>query len=256
MSDSLRPPWTAARQAPLSVKFPRQEYWSGLPCSPPGDCSDPGMEPGSPTLKADSFRLGHQRSPAVPSPLSNAVCPLDLKLSFASSVFPFFPNGDHCSCCWQEDCPSGGFPRDRAWGMAPTPAPWLHQSSDGEGVGALAVISMPGSLTGRILASEVIGCCWGGAGADCHACLFSAEFRSRQASMGACSSSLFPPLDSSGPPAPFPGEPGPGTAPSAPLGAPQAGEAVAQRWRCWESVLVSPTEKWRHEDARRGYHGQ
>ena len=88
MSDSLRPPWTAARQAPLSVKFPRQEYWSGLPCSPPGDCSDPGMEPGSPTLKADSFRLGHQRSPAVPSPLSNAVRPLDLKLSFASSVFP------------------------------------------------------------------------------------------------------------------------------------------------------------------------
>ncbi|OWK10775.1 GREB1 [Cervus elaphus hippelaphus] len=56
-------------------------------------------------------------------------------------------------------------------------------------------------------------------------CWKGSEFRSRQVSVGACSSSLFPPLDSSGPPAPFPGEPGPGTTPSAPLGAPQAGPA-------------------------------
>ncbi|KAJ1077756.1 hypothetical protein K5549_011083 [Capra hircus] len=109
-------------------------------------------------------------------------------------------------------------------GEWPPPQPsWLHRSSDGEGVGTLAVISAPGSPAGRVLASEVIGRCWGGAGADCQVCLFPAEFRSRQASMGACSSSLFPPLDSSGPPAPFPGEPGLGTTPSAPLGAPQAG---------------------------------
>ena len=38
-------PRTAARQAPLSVGFPRQEHWSGLPCSPPGDPPDPGTEP-------------------------------------------------------------------------------------------------------------------------------------------------------------------------------------------------------------------
>ena len=37
-------PRTAARQAPLSVGFPRQEYWSGLPCPPPGDLPDPGIE--------------------------------------------------------------------------------------------------------------------------------------------------------------------------------------------------------------------
>lgn len=142
-------------------------------------------------------------------------------------------------------------------GEWPPPQPsWLHRSSDGEGVGTLAVISAPGSPAGRVLASEVIGRCWGGAGADCQVCLFPAEFRSRQASMGACSSSLFPPLDSSGPPAPFPGEPGLGTTPSAPLGAPQAGEVVVQHWRCWELVLVPPIEKWRHEDAYLGYHGQ
>ena len=41
-------PWTIARQAPLSMGFSRQEYWSGLPCPPPGDLPDPEIEPGSP----------------------------------------------------------------------------------------------------------------------------------------------------------------------------------------------------------------
>ena len=36
-------PWTIAHQAPLSMGFSRQEYYSGLPCSPPGDLSDPGI---------------------------------------------------------------------------------------------------------------------------------------------------------------------------------------------------------------------
>ena len=40
-------PWTVARQAPLSMGFSRQEYWSGLPCPPPGDLPDPGIEPAS-----------------------------------------------------------------------------------------------------------------------------------------------------------------------------------------------------------------
>ena len=40
-------PWTVARQAPLSMGFSRQEYWSGLPCLPPGDLPDPGIEPRS-----------------------------------------------------------------------------------------------------------------------------------------------------------------------------------------------------------------
>ena len=39
------PLWTAAHQAPLSVGFSRQEYWSGLLCCPPGDLPDPGIEP-------------------------------------------------------------------------------------------------------------------------------------------------------------------------------------------------------------------
>ena len=43
-------PWTVAHQAPLSMGFSRQEYWSGLPFPFPGHVPDPGIEPGSPTL--------------------------------------------------------------------------------------------------------------------------------------------------------------------------------------------------------------
>ena len=47
-------PWTVAYQAPLSMGFSRQEYWSGLPFPSPGDLPDPGIEPGSPALQADA----------------------------------------------------------------------------------------------------------------------------------------------------------------------------------------------------------
>ena len=48
-------PWTVARQVPLSMEFPRQQYWSGLPFPSPGDLPNPGIEPESPALQADSL---------------------------------------------------------------------------------------------------------------------------------------------------------------------------------------------------------
>ena len=54
MSDSATS-WTIAHQSPLSLGFPRQEYWSGLPFLSPGDVPDPGIEPTSPAWQADSF---------------------------------------------------------------------------------------------------------------------------------------------------------------------------------------------------------
>ena len=48
-------PWTVIRQAPWSMGFFRQEYWSGLPFPSPGDLPKPGTEPGFPTLQADSL---------------------------------------------------------------------------------------------------------------------------------------------------------------------------------------------------------
>ena len=48
-------PWTIAHQDPLSMGFPRQEYWSGLPFPSPGELPDPGIEPRSPALQADAL---------------------------------------------------------------------------------------------------------------------------------------------------------------------------------------------------------
>ena len=47
--------WTVAHQAPLSIEFSRQEYWSGLPLPSRGDLPDPGIEPQSSALQADSL---------------------------------------------------------------------------------------------------------------------------------------------------------------------------------------------------------
>ena len=51
-----------AHQAPLSMGFPRQEYWSGLPFPPPGDLPHPGIEPMSPALAGGFLPLNHQRN--------------------------------------------------------------------------------------------------------------------------------------------------------------------------------------------------
>ena len=58
MSNSFVTSWTVAHQAPLSMGFPRQEYWSGLSFPPPGDLPNPGtepMSPGSPVLAGRFF---------------------------------------------------------------------------------------------------------------------------------------------------------------------------------------------------------
>ena len=68
MSDSFEIPWTVAHQAPLSMEFPKQEYWSGLPFPSPGDFPDPGIEPTSPAslaLQDDSLPLSHQGRPLI-----------------------------------------------------------------------------------------------------------------------------------------------------------------------------------------------
>ena len=56
-------PWTVACQAPLSIGFPRQEYWSELPFPSPGDLPDPGVKPVSPALPVDSLLSESQGKP-------------------------------------------------------------------------------------------------------------------------------------------------------------------------------------------------
>ena len=65
---TLCDPWTVAHQAPLTMKFSRQEYWSGLPFPSPGDLPNRGTEPGCPGLQADSL---------LPEPLSCLHTPLN-----------------------------------------------------------------------------------------------------------------------------------------------------------------------------------
>ena len=52
---TLGVPWTVTCQPSLSMGFSRQDYWSGLPCPPPGDLPDPGIESTSPASQADSL---------------------------------------------------------------------------------------------------------------------------------------------------------------------------------------------------------
>ena len=65
--------WTGAHQAPLSMGISRQEYWSGLPFPSPGDLPDPRIEPGSPTLQADSLPSESPGAPKGTKAMSNLI---------------------------------------------------------------------------------------------------------------------------------------------------------------------------------------
>ena len=85
-------PWTVACQAPLSMGFSRQEYWSGLPCPPPGDLPDPGIEPVpsmSPALAGRFFTT----SATWEAPLPRASDANDLICVFTHVSVLDFPGG-------------------------------------------------------------------------------------------------------------------------------------------------------------------
>ena len=66
MSDSFGTPWTATLQVPLSMGFPRQEYWSGLPFPSPGDLPGLGIKPTSPALAGEFFTTEQPGKPLCP----------------------------------------------------------------------------------------------------------------------------------------------------------------------------------------------
>ena len=79
------PKWTVACQAPLSMGFSRQEYWSGLPFPSPEDLPDPGIEPWFPALQADS----------LPSELQGRSNPKERQ---CQRMFKLPHNGTHFTC--------------------------------------------------------------------------------------------------------------------------------------------------------------
>ena len=68
-------PQTVAHQAPLSMGFPRQEYWSGLPFPPPGDLPNPGIKPGAPALQVDLLTEPPCVAPHLPRMSPNVTQP-------------------------------------------------------------------------------------------------------------------------------------------------------------------------------------
>ena len=101
-------PWTVAYQAPPSMEFSRQEYWSGLPFPSPGDLPNSGIEPGSPAFQADTLTSEPPGKPTMDKGQAQiTVCTIiicrDVALAFLCfcffwswhpclvSVFFFFP---------------------------------------------------------------------------------------------------------------------------------------------------------------------
>ena len=83
--------WTVACQAPLSMGFSMQEYWSGLPCPPPGDLHDPVIEPispATPALQGDSLPLSHMGSPVLHWGILKAVPIMLPSAEHESSISP------------------------------------------------------------------------------------------------------------------------------------------------------------------------
>ena len=95
-------PWSAAYQAPVSIEFSRQEYWSGQLFPFPGDLPNPGMEPGSPVLQADSLLseppekapTGLEEATSLRYPTAFVHQPMTINVSALNSVTtPGIPRG-------------------------------------------------------------------------------------------------------------------------------------------------------------------
>ena len=87
-------PWIVAYQAPPSLGFSRQEYWSGLPFPSPGHLPDPGIEPRSPALQADALTSEPPGKPNLDSILKSRDITLPTKICLVKAmVFPLVMYG-------------------------------------------------------------------------------------------------------------------------------------------------------------------
>ena len=105
--------WTVARQAPLFMRFPRQEFWSGLPFPSPRDLPCPGIEPMSLALAGRFFMLNHQGSPGTKPKRTSRT---DYGTPWSNTVLFCIQN------CPQVEMFSGIYKRDISWGKELQPA--------------------------------------------------------------------------------------------------------------------------------------
>ena len=92
MSSSFETPWTVACQAPLSMGFPKQEHWNGLPFPLPGDLPDPGIEFMSPALAGRFFATEPPGKPGVMCTSAQTTCLWEAKEAARTDTY-FFGRG-------------------------------------------------------------------------------------------------------------------------------------------------------------------
>ena len=131
-------PWTVAYQAPSSIGFSRQEYWSGLPFPSPGDLPDPGIELGSPALQADALT---SEPPGKPKVKSLSCVQLFVTLWTIAYQAPL----------------SMGFSRQRYWSGLPFPSPGdLPNPGIEPGPPALQADALPASFSSSCCYKSII----------------------------------------------------------------------------------------------------
>ena len=137
MPDSFVTPWTVAHQAPLSMGFSRQEYWSGVPFPSPGALPEE-IGPESPALQADSLPLRHQGSP--PGDIGPSINILRRGLSKTQSCYHFLSAVAAAAAKSLQSCPTLCNPID---GSPPgSPAPGILQARTLEWV-AISIYPSP-----------------------------------------------------------------------------------------------------------------
>ena len=99
-------PWTVARQAPLSMAFSRQEYWSGTPFSPLGILPNPGTEPTSPALAGRFFTAEPAGKPLQRIRCAQMSCDF-WKRQVAEDQLPPFPPHHPVTFLWEQILPPG-----------------------------------------------------------------------------------------------------------------------------------------------------
>ena len=88
-------PWTVAYQAPPSIEFSRQEYWTGLPFPSPGVLPNPGMKPRSPTLQVDALPSEPPKKPISRRVNANNPCVLLCAMNSSAVFYIPFANEQH-----------------------------------------------------------------------------------------------------------------------------------------------------------------
>ena len=132
MSNSFVTPWTIAHWSPLSMGFPKQEYWSGLPFPSSGDLPHPGIKPKSLAWQADSLSLSHWEAQGKPE---NSLLFFDISLLLHGTSGWTFPSGAalvpgqvvHCTRQASERTSRGETP-SLFCSLGLVPGAWLYPS--------------------------------------------------------------------------------------------------------------------------------